>query len=193
MTQRHAHDRRYTMARTPNPTAALTRAIACAVRAGRTLGQAATAHGVVPRAAYEWRRRGALEVEGAGELTALGDFCVAVRRARAQFAERLLREVNRLAYADGRATKAMEERARAAMRTLERRFPEHWGSERARTSQGRVTAKTRTKYSYSMNDDGNCSRSPSELARTSRGRVVVTVNVGALRGTGPQMARAEER
>jgi hypothetical protein len=141
------------MARTPNPTAALTRAIARDVRAGRTLGQAAKEHGVEPRAAYGWRRRGAVEVEGAGELSALGDFCMAVSRARAQFAERLLRDVNRLAQADGRATRPMEERGRAAMRMLERRFPEHWGAERARTSQWRV---------------------------------VVTVNVGTLWGTGPQ-------
>lgn len=112
----------------------LSEAIARDVRAGMTIGEAARAHRISRATLYAWMGAGAVEVEHDLPRTVLGEFCAAVRQARAQFARALLDKVTRFTSAS-RPTREMERDAIAARRTLERRFPEYWGKPRAR---GRV-------------------------------------------------------
>ncbi len=124
------------MARATTLTPALTAAIARDLHAGDTLGAAATRNGVSPSLADEWMRLGDGEIgrdvdAEPRERSLVARFSIAVRKARAQFAERLLRDVRRVAFSS-KPTPQMVARAKAAMRTLERRFPEHWGPQRER-------------------------------------------------------------
>lgn len=132
------------MPRDPRLTATLTTAIARDVRRGATLGEAARAHGVSRATAYFWLARGAREVDTeAGASSAFGHFCAAVRQARARFAKKLVLRLNRLAHCE-RPTVEMVRAASDARRTLERRFPEFWGSERARAHARRVANRPAT-------------------------------------------------